>query len=308
MPPPFTIHEVTGGVWAAVAPRLEGPAVSNAAIVDLGDTTLVVDTFMTVRAADELQAEAQRLTGRAPSLVVNSHWHSDHVRGNQTFASVPIVGTERMRELIIEDSPKTQAEFEQRAFALQETAGQLAKKASTANQHSQAEGTMALAEALLAEADSYRLTLPDVLIGDRLDLTGVRRATVLNYGRAHTESDLFVHLPDDGIIIAGDLVWTEMHPKTSDGFPADWAGVLDRIGELQTDQVVAGHGQPGTAADIAAMADYVGQLVDMVAAAQRGDLDPTDAAPPTGSEDWEGLSRFRAGLARLVERAEVEAR
>jgi glyoxylase-like metal-dependent hydrolase (beta-lactamase superfamily II) len=296
----FTIHEVAGGVWAAVAPSTSGPAVSNAAIVDLGDSTIVVDTFMTGAAAEELAAEVARLTGRAAHLVVNSHWHSDHVRGNRVFDGVPIVGTERMRQLIIGDAPRTPETLETAAADLRRVADNLTAKATTPAEHTQAAGTRALADALLADAASYRLVVPGVLFGDRLDLAGERPAEILSYGRGHTESDVFVHLPDDGVVIAGDLVWTGVHPKTSDGFPQAWATVLDRLGELRPRHVVAGHGMPGTAADIAVMGDYLRHVDDMVAAARAGDLDPQQAPPPPGSDAWQDLPRFRAGLTKLA--------
>jgi glyoxylase-like metal-dependent hydrolase (beta-lactamase superfamily II) len=297
MPATFTIHEAASGVWAAVAPGTAGPAVSNAAIIDLGDKTVVVDTFMTVLAAEELRGEVLRLTGRAPFLVVNSHWHSDHVYGNQVFAPAPIVGTKRMLELIIEDAP-TPADTESYIEYLRTTAKELAS--SSAEDRKRADGTLALAEALAAGAANFQLTPPDVLVGDRLDIRGERSLTVLGYGKGHTESDLFIHLPQSGVVVAGDLVWTAMHPKTDDGFPAEWAAVVDRIADLKPSAVVAGHGQLGTAADVAAVADYMRQLDAMVAAVAAGDLDAATADPPTGSEDWQGLPRFRAGLAKLA--------
>lgn len=300
MPTSFALQEVTGGVWAAIAPGTAGTAVSNAAIVDLGDKTVVVDTFMTRRAADEMAAEVKRLTGRAPYLVVNSHWHPDHVGGNQAFADVPIVGTRRMLELMIEDAPATRAQFEARTHAIQTAADTLAASATTPEEAAQADGTRALAAALTADAERYQLTLPDVLIGDRLEIEGERSLTIHGFGRGHTESDLFVQIDD--VIISGDLVWTGVHPKTTDGFPAEWAVVLDRIAELEPGRVISGHGPPGTAADIATMADYLRHLDRLVTAVRAGEVDPADASPPPGSEDWEDGSRFQAGLTALATR------
>lgn len=253
----FSLRAVAPGVWAAVAPGTAGPAVSNAAIVDLGGRALVVDTFFTMVAAEELAGEVRRLTGRDAYLVVNTHWHADHVRGNGAFADVPIVGTRRMNELITADGP---------------------------------------------DEEGLRPPLPDVLIGDRLEIEGERTATVLSYGRGHTEVDLFVHLPDDGVLIAGDLVWTGVHPKTSDGFPAEWAQVADRLTALRPSVVVPGHGDPGSAADVAAMAGYLRALDGMVAALRAGELDPAAAPPPPGTEGWRDVARFRKGLAALAAR------
>lgn len=257
MPTTFTVREVATGVWAAVAPGTGGPAVSNAAIVDLGGKALVVDTFFTMLAADELAGEVRRLTGAQAYLVVNTHWHADHVRGNGAFVDVPIVGTPRMNELIVADGPGEEGDV---------------------------------------------VVLPDVLIGDRLEIVGERTARVLSYGRAHTEVDLFVHLPDDGVLIAGDLVWTGIHPKTSDGFPSEWAAVADRLAALAPATVVPGHGPPGTAADVAAMAGYLRALDGMVAAARAEELDPATAEPPPGTDDWLDADRFRRGLAALAAR------
>lgn len=49
----FTLHHATEGVWAAIAVPGSG-AQGNAAIVDLGDVTIVVDTFMVPQAAEQL--------------------------------------------------------------------------------------------------------------------------------------------------------------------------------------------------------------------------------------------------------------
>jgi cyclase len=72
-----------GGVHAAIA-KPDRLAVGNAAIVDLGDETLVVDTHISYAAARELRQAAEEATGRPASLVFNTHWHGDHVLGNES--------------------------------------------------------------------------------------------------------------------------------------------------------------------------------------------------------------------------------
>ena len=100
----FTIHEVAPGVHALVV-KPGGTAVGNSAVVDLGDRTLVVDTFETLEAADDLLAVTEALTGRRAALVVNTHWHDDHTNGNQLFAGAEIVATPRTVELIAANTP-----------------------------------------------------------------------------------------------------------------------------------------------------------------------------------------------------------
>ncbi len=74
----FTLHSLTEGVVAAIASD-RGAAIGNAGLIDLGGQVLLFDTFMTPQAALDLRRAAEELFGRAPNLVVNSHYHNDHI-------------------------------------------------------------------------------------------------------------------------------------------------------------------------------------------------------------------------------------
>jgi cyclase len=86
--------EAGPGIRAAIAIPGRG-AVGNAAIVDLDESTLVVDTHVTPAAARELRAQADSVR-----WVLNTHWHADHVLGNGEFPDATIVSTTRTRELM----------------------------------------------------------------------------------------------------------------------------------------------------------------------------------------------------------------
>ncbi|HLM70473.1 MAG TPA: MBL fold metallo-hydrolase, partial [Thermoplasmata archaeon] len=95
----FRLEELAPGVTAAVA--LDGGyALSNSAIVDLGGATLVFDTGLTPRSGTALADAARRLTGRPADFLVNSHYHHDHIRGNQVFANPRIISTSETWELM----------------------------------------------------------------------------------------------------------------------------------------------------------------------------------------------------------------
>ena len=86
--------EAGPGVRAAIAIPGRG-AVGNAAIVDLDESTLVVDTHVTPAAARELRTQADSVR-----WVLNTHWHADHVLGNGEFPDATIISTTRTRELM----------------------------------------------------------------------------------------------------------------------------------------------------------------------------------------------------------------
>jgi len=301
----FTVHEIAPGVHALVATP-GGTAVGNSAVVDLGDRTLVVDTFETLEAADDLLAVTEALTGRRAALVVNTHWHDDHTNGNQLFAGAEIVATSRTVELIAANIPadldSLAAEIED---YLQDSRRGLAE-ATSDEERAGAERSVRAATALLRDLPRFHLTLPNRVIEDRLLVTGAgRSAAILTYGGGHTESDTFVHLPDDNLVIAGDLLFVGRHPWAASGDPGPWAAILERMAALSAATVVPGHGPVGGPGDLTALAGYLREMAATVEQALAAGVDDKTLATlpvPAGSEDWEGRYLYAGSLNALVSR------
>jgi cyclase len=214
------------GVHAAIAKPDRG-AVGNAAFIDLGGEILVVDTHYSPAAARELRAAAG-----SPSLVLNTHWHADHVLGNGEFADATIVSTTRTRELI--------ATLGAERLAAQREAwdDELPAEVERLRAAGDEEGARLLEEEG-PELQSLTHRLPDETFEESRDFG---RVQALTFGGGHTESDSFVLVPDAGVLVAGDLVVVEMQPWAGHGDPATWAGILDRLLELDWKTCVPGHG------------------------------------------------------------------
>jgi glyoxylase-like metal-dependent hydrolase (beta-lactamase superfamily II) len=121
-------------------------------------------------------------------------------------------------------------------------------------------------------ADLLPETLPDaeVLDGDVVDLEG-HELRIVRAGQSDTQHSTFVHVPDLDLVVAGDIVYNEVHPfvvATSVKKREGWRRSLDLIAELSPATVVAGHKRPGapnTPASIAATREYL-ELFDEVLA------------------------------------------
>ena len=298
----FDIQETEPGVFALVA-GTTGACVSNAAIVDLGDKTVVFDTFMTLPAGDDLVASVRDLTGRDAFLAINSHWHDDHTGGNQLFARNPIVSTRRTMELIAETGIADSVAYAEEIDGYLKWALGQEQQAETEEQQARARSARLGAEALAAGKDRFRLTLPDVLIDDRMVVRGSdRELEILTYGGGHTESDVFAHVPGARVVITGDLLWVDSHPRTNDGDAGAWASILDRMATLEPQTLIPGHGDLGDLGHLRTMADYL-RYVDRVVA--DGDAVPEVIAElplPPGSESWAGGYRFATGVKALRDR------
>ncbi|HLE57345.1 MAG TPA: MBL fold metallo-hydrolase, partial [Rhodothermia bacterium] len=81
---PYEIVEIVPGVYAALA-NIGGSGVGNAGIINMGSQAIVYDTGLTPEAGRQLGEAAERLTGQKVTIVINSHFHDDHIGGNQAF-------------------------------------------------------------------------------------------------------------------------------------------------------------------------------------------------------------------------------
>lgn len=97
----FTLKKMANGVFAAIA-KLGNGAWSNAGVIDLGTELLVFDAFNIPSAAQELKTQAEILTGKKVKYLITSHYHGDHIFGNQAFKEEVIISTEVTKEWIKE--------------------------------------------------------------------------------------------------------------------------------------------------------------------------------------------------------------
>jgi glyoxylase-like metal-dependent hydrolase (beta-lactamase superfamily II) len=70
---------------------------------------------------------------------------------------------------------------------------------------------------------------------------GGRTVEILWLGRAHTDGDVFVFLPNEKVLVTGDALhgWT---PFMGDSYPYDWIKTLDAAEKLDFNSVLGGHG------------------------------------------------------------------
>ena len=277
--------EAGGGVHAAIA-RPDRLAVGNAAIVDLGGETLVVDTHISFSAAGELGEAAEEATGRTASLVFNTHWHADHVLGNAQFAGSTIVSTTRTRELIATVGVER---LRSRLDALEEELPAEIERLRAAGDE---EGARLL-EREAPELRTVTHRLPDETFERERDFG---RARALTYGGGHTESDAFLLVPDAGVLVAGDLVVVAMQPWSGHGDPRSWAEILDRMLELDWDTCVPGHGPVCGRDVLPPLRDYQLALDEAV---RGGDPEPE---LPAEFSDWAGPEMWEVNIDALRER------
>lgn len=263
--PYFSLYEVIRGVYAAIINPGMG-AFGNAGIVDLGDQTLIFDTFATPTAAHVLRQVAEEITGRPVTHALNSHRHADHILGNIVFRDVPIVAHERNRTLMAEMTPQLLTYLKEDGAEYLQSLEEEIANATTEMERGDATWQRDEMGAIHSQLDTIELVLPTLTFADHITFYGSERtAQFIHCGANHTPSDSVLWLPEDGVLLAGDIVQVQFHPSMGQGDHEHWIETMDRLMELAPQWVIPGHGNIGTGTDIAMMKQYV---LDITAAAQ----------------------------------------
>ncbi|MYT17747.1 MBL fold metallo-hydrolase [Streptomyces sp. SID4951] len=105
-----------------------------------------------------------------------------------------------------------------------------------------------------------------------------REVHLIDLGPAHTEADTVVHVPDAGVLFAGDLLFIGCTPIVWSGPIANWIAACDAMIGLGASTVVPGHGPVTDADGIRAVRDYFRHIVEQADAACAKGLDFQEAA------------------------------
>ena len=301
----FTYHELADGVWAAIV-ITTGLAASNSGIVDLGDRTLIFDTTFSPASAAELRNVAESLTGRPVDYVLNSHWHQDHVFGNAAFApETEIYATARTSELIAEKIPTIMDEFKKHWPNQLKEWAESAKVAKDEAERLDYEDGVRFAQTIIDTFPQLELRLPDHTFTDKMEFKGTKRTVeFVTYGGGHTDSDAFLHLPAERIIFTGDLLAPKFQPGMSSSHPQEWLKILAKIKALNPIQLMPGHGELATLADVELIEQYINKLLQMAKQNQQAGGTAESAAalqPPTFTEGWNNAEAFELNMKFLHE-------
>ncbi|MFI6508370.1 MBL fold metallo-hydrolase [Streptosporangium sp. NPDC050855] len=211
------------GRWAEVADRV---LVRRYAELDLSvglvvgeGGCLVVDTRGDERQGAELAAEVRRITG-APWTVAITHSHFDHAFGTRSFPGGPVWGHRDCRADLIRNGDRARREWARYYRDL---------------------GRPDVA----ADIEGTEIVPPDHLVTGRTELVvGGRRIVLAHLGRGHSGNDLVVHVPDAGVVFAGDLVENGAPPAYEDAYPLEWPATVAALLSLADDATDPGPGTP----------------------------------------------------------------
>lgn len=280
------LHDLGNGAWAWLQP--DGSwGWSNAGLVTDGGEALLVDTLFDLRLTGEMLDAMRRAVPAASRIgtLVNTHANGDHCYGNQLVAGARIIASRASAEEMDELPPATMAGLMKNAAAFGPG------------------GEFLRACFAPFEFEGIVHTPPTQTFSGELRLrVGSKEVVLIEVGPAHTKGDVLVHVPADGVVFTGDILFIEGTPIMWQGPVANWIAACERIAKLGAATVVPGHGPITDAKGALAVRDYLVYVRDEARRRFDAGLSPADAARDialAGYSAWGDAERIAVNVHTL---------
>jgi glyoxylase-like metal-dependent hydrolase (beta-lactamase superfamily II) len=187
----------------------------NTGIIIGDDCVLVADTQATPGMAADVIRRIREVTDKPIKYVVLTHYHAVRVLGASAYAAQQIIASQDTHDLIVERGEQD--------------------KASEIGRFPR----------LFRDVESVPagMTWPTLTFSGKMTLwLGKLEVQLLQLGRGHTKGDTVVWLPQDRVLLSGDLVEFDATPYAGDAYFTDWPQTLDNIAKLNAASLVPGRG------------------------------------------------------------------
>ncbi|KVD83456.1 MBL fold metallo-hydrolase [Burkholderia sp. ABCPW 14] len=186
----------------------------NTGIIVGDDAVLVADTQATPVMAEDVIRRIREVTDKPIKYVLLTHYHAVRVLGASAYGADHVIASQDTRDLIVERGAadmKSEIERFPRLFRSVESVP--------------------------------GLTWPTLTFKGEMTLwLGKLEVKIMQLGRGHTKGDTVVWLPQERVLLSGDLVEYGATPYAGDAYFQDWPHTLDAIAALKPEKLVPGRG------------------------------------------------------------------
>jgi glyoxylase-like metal-dependent hydrolase (beta-lactamase superfamily II) len=226
---------------------------------------VVIDTHISPPFAKAMRAAIAREFGRDDfAYTINTHDHGDHTYGNQVFADTTIIAHDNCPVEMRREAENLGATIENYRSALDRMKSRID---SMDRDSDEARARMKQYEILKLCVDGWEegfvLTTPTMTFNDRLTLDlGDVSLKLVYFGKAHSISDILIHVPEENLLLVGDITYSNGSPSiTSELVPElpRWISVLEEVlhGDGAVKQIVNGHNNFITVEDMESQLAYI---------------------------------------------------
>jgi glyoxylase-like metal-dependent hydrolase (beta-lactamase superfamily II) len=187
----------------------------NTGIIIGDDAVLVADTQATPAMAQDVIRRIREVTDKPIKYVVMTHYHAVRVLGASAYNAEQILASQDTYDLIVERGEQDKAS----------EIGRFPRLFSN------------------VETVPPGMTWPTMTFTGKMTLwLGKLEVQLLQLGRGHTKGDTVVWLPQDRVLLSGDLVEFDATPYAGDAYFKDWPQTLENVAALKPIALVPGRG------------------------------------------------------------------
>jgi cyclase len=131
-------------------------------------------------------------------------------------------------------------------------------------------------------AKTQQLGLPVITFDDHMDVYfGGKTLKLYYFGRGHTDGDLVIYIPEEKLILPGDLFagWgpsIRLIDYNGGGSLAQWPATLDKVMALPFDTVIPGHSGVTDRAHMQAYLDENRKMLELIRMLKKGGRTPME--------------------------------
>jgi len=266
------------GPMGLPSPHNQGYMVNSTVII--GDQgVILVDSGGTDEVGKHLAKAIAKITSKPVTHIINTHHHGDHVLGNVAFKGAEIISSEQCKVLV----EKTGMEWVQ------------------------------IMENLVGRKFPNTRPVPAMLTfkeesSNGHNLQGVNMVFWVPRG-SHTPGDMMVYLPDDRVLIGGDILVNTTTPVMRDANVRNWIGALAKAREFDATTIVPGHGPLMSKSDVAKLHKLLAGFYAGVEAGYKKGLSDSEIRNMLDLAEWKKLKEYEVNMGGNISRAylEVEA-
>jgi len=271
------VYAMLGGIDV---PNKQNGGYTNNVLVIIGNQgVILVDAGSHKSVAEHIYSAIKTVTSKPVTHVLITHHHGDHHLGLAAFPDAQVVASEYCARQI-QDYGDSMVRGMSRMTGMQ----------------------------LLGT----RPVVPQTKIPPRsrrsMSIDGIN-LELITTDTAHTDGDMMVFLPEDGVLASGDILVHGVNPNTADGHLRKWLGVIDEIRKLPVKTVMPGHGALMQPQDVVEFQGLMTSFYKTIEALYKSGGSESDVRKNLDLARWQQLSRFDDMMGRNISKVwlEVEA-
>ena len=241
---------------------------SNAGFVITDDQVVVLDSLGSPALGEAMIRAIRTLTDKPIALVIETHYHADHIYGLQAFKAIGA-----------------------QVWAHENSARYLASDVAVKRLAQRREALFPWVN------EDTRLVPPDRSLSDGESFTrGGLHFRIIDAHGSHAPDDIMLLVEEDGVLFSGDLFFDGRVPFVGDANTRHWLKALEHMLSSRPRVVVPGHGRASRSPEkgITLTRDYLLDLRQQMGAAVNDLTDFETAYDTADWSRWSALPAFKA--------------